>query len=134
MRPLLLALLALAVLVGGCGDDDSGVTTLKGPVTLSVSGGIAGLSESVIVDPDGTATLTRGSRATVAEVSAGEIAVLAEDLERGDLFDEDRVFRGRGADLREYTVTYGGVSVTADETSIPEELLPVIEFLESIPR
>lgn len=134
MRPAALALSILASLLlgalGGCGDDDEVGAALKGPVMLEVSGGFAGLRKSIVVDPDGTVTVVLGRRSETATFSADDLQTLAGELEASGLFTEDRQFRGRGADLRTYTVTYDGATVAADDGVVPPELGPVIERLE----
>ncbi|MDH3227054.1 MAG: hypothetical protein OEM67_08210, partial [Thermoleophilia bacterium] len=96
------------------------------------SGGFAGLMESVVVEPDGAVTIARGRRSDTATLSDDDLAALARDLQASGLFTEDREFRGRGADLRTYTITYDGATVTVDEGAVPAELTAVVERLEGL--
>jgi len=133
MRLFVLLIVLLALPLAGCGSDDDGAAAaLRGPVTLKVSGGFAGLTESVVVEPDGEAVISRGRSTESAVIPEDDLAGLAADLDSSGLFDEDREYRGTGADLQTYTITYDGVSVVADETEIPETLASVIARLEAL--
>ena len=85
-----------------------------------------------VVEPDGEAVISRGRSTESAVIPEDDLAGLAADLDSSGLFDEDREYRGTGADLQTYTITYDGVSVVADETEIPETLASVIARLEAL--
>jgi hypothetical protein len=93
-RPMSHLLLAglLALLLVGCGDDggatggnDSEPPTLKGPVSHERGGGIAGRRDRLVVQPDGSASLTTNDGTHTLKLSAAELKTLADKLEQTDL-------------------------------------------------
>ena len=76
MRMTILAGLALALLAAGCGSDDADgdggssggeKAALSGPVTYERGGGLKGRRDRLVVQPDGSATLTVRDRAEVGD-------------------------------------------------------------------
>ena len=90
MRMTILAGLAF-VLLAGCGSDDGATSgggqqaALSGPVTYERGGGIAGRRDRLVVQPDGSATLTVQDKSTPLKLTGKELETLASDLRSTDL-------------------------------------------------
>ncbi|MCB0871969.1 MAG: hypothetical protein KDC36_01185 [Thermoleophilia bacterium] len=107
---------------------------LSDSITLEVSGGFANLSETVVADPDGTATRTRG-RSTETRTLAPEVLTrLVELAEVLDRVDGNREYLGEGADRRTFTLTYRGATIVGAEGAIPPDVAELVALLESAVR
>jgi hypothetical protein len=152
-RPLvLLAILAL-VAVPGCGGSDAVENTVTesnaaesvpeptveaGPISFRLSGGIEGRNDLLVVEPDGTATVTPGfgNSELTEQLSADEVAELQDLLDESGLFTQNQTFTGDIVDDFAFEITYGGFTVAGDDSASPPELDParsrLAEILESI--
>ena len=134
--PVVMAM-ALLVLAGcggdeaeapGGGGDDGGAARLEGPLTYTRGGGIAGRADKLVVEPDGSATLaTRQGGERRFRLTDAELAGLAEELRRANLAElpERSVSDPPVPDAFGHRIAYGGVTVTADDPAMPEELSPL---------
>ena len=129
MRMALLAGLAV-VLLAGCGSDDGGSgsgggkASLSGPVTYERGGGIAGRRDRLVVQPDGTATLTVQDKARPVKLTGKELDTLAADLEAADLGSvrSESTSERPVPDAFGYRVSYAGDTVTTDSAAMPKKL------------
>jgi hypothetical protein len=141
MSQLLLAAL-LALLLVGCGDDGGdgggggGVKRpkLNGPITYERGGGIAGRRDRLIVQPDGSASLTTNTETHAITLSSAELRALADKLEQTDLASLPAKSTSPTpiADAFEYRVVYEGKTVDTDQEAMPEELSPLVSELGAL--
>lgn len=131
----LLPLLALAALAAGCGDDDEPTRSGSGEtITYSRTGGIAGISERVTIEPDGAAKLEVGYQ----DPAIAEFTVSGDDLEKlqdslAGIGDVDGPGTQTGcADCFIYALAVGDSTIEADDTNFPEELNDARSQLEEI--
>ena len=141
MSQLLLAGL-LALLLVGCGDvgganDETGggpTAKLKGPVTYERGGGIAGRRDRLVVQPDGSASLTTREKTRAIQLSAAELNALADKLEQTDLTSLPTKSTSPRSipDAFGYRVMYEGKTVDTDQEAMPEELSPLLSELGTL--
>jgi hypothetical protein len=128
LMPQLLLAGLLALLLAACGDTGGGGATgaaeLKGPVTYERGGGIAGRAERLIVQPDGSASLTTRTGTKTVKLSDKELAALADKLEQADLASiPTRSTSPRAIpDAFLYRVEYDGKRIDTDSEAMPDEL------------
>ena len=141
MRVTILAGLAL-VLLTGCGSEEGGSggggsgggddpVTLSGPVTYERGGGIAGRRDRLVVQPDGSATLTVQDKPKDVTLTDKELNTLAGDLAAADLgsLPPDSTTDPPVPDTFGYRVSYGGDQVTTDDPGMPEQLRGLVARL-----
>jgi hypothetical protein len=96
------------------------------------SGGFAGLDDHLVIEPDGSATLTRRSSARIeTEVTPSELDSLRRALDRIHLPRLGRHQPGP-PDTFVYTVTFGGSSVHVAQTAVPPGLRELVGILLEI--
>ncbi len=128
-----MVILVLALLAGCGGDeaeapgggDDGGAARLEGALTYTRGGGIAGRADKLVVEPDGAATLTtRQGGERRFRLTGDELSGLAGELRRANLagLPERSVSDPPVPDAFAHRIAYGGVTVTADDPAMPEEL------------
>ena len=132
----LVALLAAA----GCGGEDEspadpGGAELAGPLTFSRGGGIDGRIDKLVVQPDGTGSLTTrsgGERAVKLEPS--QVQAIADGVEQADLpsLPEDSTAGRPQPDAVGYRVSYQGATVTTESGFIPDRLGALLGTLGKI--
>jgi hypothetical protein len=129
-----LAIGLLALLAAGCGgrssaDGDSLVTYERG-------GGIAGVSERLVVDADGTALLSVGESDQSEQrfaLADQELDRLRSDLEAADFAGVDAGSGLGCADCFDYEITYSGEAVSFNEaTEVPDSVRVVTGELGQI--
>ncbi|WP_030620454.1 hypothetical protein [Streptomyces sclerotialus] len=111
------ALLTTALLLTGCGSGSDAPPDSR--VSLTVTGGIAGVQHGIEVRPDGSVSLhdRQGTHAARA-LSATERKKLTSLLGTAEFPSfRSRFVSGRSYDLFEYRLTYGGRTVTTDRTT-----------------
>jgi hypothetical protein len=133
MSQLLPASLVVLLLVG-CGDNGGAADerpTLTGPVTYERGGGIAGRRDRLIVEPDGSASLTTNTGTSAITLSSSELEGLADALEATDLnaLPTKSTSPTPIADAFAYRVVYGGKTVDTDQEAMPEDLRGLVSEL-----
>jgi hypothetical protein len=151
---IVVATLLIAV-VAGCGDANPATSpsataqnvtpttsptaqpsTTTGTALLEFSrqGGIAGMDDRLVVQPDGSYTITRrGGSAKAGKLSAAELAVLRQQLDAANLGALPSVTRtGTIADGFTYRLVYQGREVVAADGSVPPPLEPLIGALNQL--
>ena len=133
--------MAMALLVlAGCGGDEAeapgggedGAAKLEGALTYTRGGGIAGRADKLVVEPDGSATLTtRQGGERRFRLTGDELAGLASELRRANLAElpERSVSDPPVPDAFGHRIAYGGVTVTTDDPAMPEELSGLVARL-----
>jgi hypothetical protein len=137
--------MAMALLVlAACGGDeaeapggggDGGSAKLEGPLTYTRGGGIAGRADKLVVEPDGSATLTtRQGGERRFRLTDEELAGLASELGRANLEElpEQSVSDPPVPDAFAHRIAYGGATVTADDPAMPEQLSALVGRLGAV--
>ena len=139
---LVLTGLVLLAALGGCGGGDEeaeapgggdgGGARLEGPLTYTRGGGIAGRSDRLVVRPDGSGTVTtrQGGERSV-KLTPEQLTEVADELRRAKLAElpERSVADPPAPDAFAHRVVYGGVTVTADDPSMPTQLRGLVGAL-----
>ena len=101
-------LLLIGVLLAACGGEAS-AATLKGTVTYSKSGGIAGLGQELRVQKDGRAVASSYEDKRSFKLSRAQLKSLTTAVTKADLaHTKSPKSTGDGADGFEYGVSYRG--------------------------
>jgi hypothetical protein len=123
------ALLALS----GCGGEDSPSASLNGPLEYVRSGGIAGETQVLSIQPDGRGRVTsdlggteQGSDFSLDDSQRDEIAKLVNDV---DLRSVDAPETPPVADGYQYELTYGGDTVRWEMDGTPQEIAELVRVL-----
>jgi hypothetical protein len=104
-------------------------------VSYERHGGLAGLSEQLLVLSDGTYTFTGRSRSSgTGKLTAAELGDLRRELEAVDFASLPADSPLRIADGFTHVVRYAGRQVRAGDGNIPKALGPVIALLDRILR
>jgi hypothetical protein len=131
-------IVAAALALTGCGAESSNPPPtsgggLDGPIEYSRSGGIAGVAETMTIQPDGS-----GETATLQDTRAFQLG--EEQLDRleaavadADLADVESPERRRGADALEYGIAYGGNAIVwNDLTERPDGVSELYSLLGAL--
>lgn len=101
-------------------------------VVFEVSGGFRGRDDRLVLSTNGEFDVVRGTIMTTGRLPPADVSEIEQLLSSSGLFERPDEFVGEGADLQVYVVTYDGVSIVADDTGLPAELVPVIDRLEAV--
>ena len=130
MRLVVLAVALLAL--SGCGED-SPASSLSGPLEYVRSGGIAGETQVLTIQPDGRARVTsdlggteQGSDFTLDDSQRDEIAQLVNDADLATVKPREAP---PVADGYQYELSYGGDTVRWEMDATPEELAELVRVL-----
>lgn len=115
--------------------DPGGPDHLTDTVTYTRQGGIAGFSDQLVVQPDGSYAFTGRHRSPGAgTLSADERSELSRLLRSAGLATLPTYSPLRIADGFNHVIRYGDREVRAGDGSIPEPLQPVIKLLGGVLR
>jgi hypothetical protein len=118
---------AIAVLAAGCGSDRPSDTDPL--VTYQRAGGIAGVSERLVIDPDGTGQLVIGEPDPDEQqfaVGESELERLRRGLAAADFAAIDPESGLGCADCFEYEITYAGTTASFNEAAeVPDSVRAV---------
>jgi hypothetical protein len=103
-------------------------------VYFAVEGGFANQMRSITIAESGEATVEVNGVASDLPLDEASRAAIVAQLERSGLFDRDRTYDARGADLQRYEIRYSGSTVVAYDTSVPGDLVEPIRLLEEAIR
>lgn len=138
LRSMLIFLLAVIVLSGGCTEVRPEGSSSSPPPEILVdytrSGGLTGFSDHLVVFENGQAVYSTHSGSGMIlldEYAMKELITLLEYAEFPNMSAEYPA-KDAGADYYMYIVTYGNSSVMAETTAVPAQLEPVIASLDSI--
>ena len=143
MRTAVLIAGLMTLALAGCGGDEespadpggSGGAQLSGPLTFTRGGGIAGRTDKLVVQPDGSASLTtRSGGERAVKLEAAELQRLADDVGSADLagLPEDSTAGRTQPDAFGYRIVYDGATVTTESGSIPDRMGPLVATLSEI--
>jgi hypothetical protein len=143
MRTAVLIAGLLVLALAGCGDDESpadpgepsGGAQLAGPLTFTRGGGIAGRTDKLVLQPDGSGSLTtRSGGERAVKLDAAQLDTLASDVESADLagLPEDSTAGRPQPDAFGYRVVYDGATVTTESGAIPDRMGPLVATLSKI--
>ena len=143
MRTAVLIAGLMTLALTGCGGDDespadpggSGGAQLSGPLTFTRGGGIAGRTDKLVVQPDGSASLTtRSGGERAVKLEAAEIQSIADDVESAGLagLPTDSTSGRTQPDAFGYRVAYDGATVTTESGSIPDRMGPLVASLTKV--
>jgi len=145
MRTAVLIAGLLALTMAGCGGeeespadppaDPGGGARLAGPLTFTRGGGIAGRTDKLVVQPDGTGSLTTKSGGERAiRLEAAQMDAIADGVQQADLpeLPEDSTSGRAQPDAFGYRVAYQGAAVTTDSGSVPDRMGPLVATLGKV--
>lgn len=101
-------------------------------IRFEVEGGYLALMRSIVIEPDGRATIEVSGRTSTADLDPGTVERLQQQLEDSGLFGADSRLETEGADLQRYTVTYRGATLVATDGVVPNELTATFAELEQL--
>ncbi len=109
----LIALAALALFaLAGCGGDDAASPALKGPLVYERSGGFAGETQTLTIQPSGAATLVidRGTKNESKDfkLDPGQLKRITELADETDLASVKVEKAAPAADAFKYSISYDG--------------------------
>jgi hypothetical protein len=142
MRTAVLIAGLLALAMAGCGGDDESPASpgndgpsLAGPLTFTRGGGIAGRTDKLVVQPDGTGSLTtRSGGERAVKLAPADLEAIADGVEGADLpsLPADSTSGRTQPDAFGYRVAYEGATVTTESGSIPDRMGPLIATLSKL--
>lgn len=133
----LVALAALALFaLAGCGGDDEASSTLKGPLTYVRSGGIAGETQTLTIQPSGDATLTtdRGTKNESKDfkLDSGQLKRITELADETDLGSVKVEKAAPAPDAFMYSISYDGSEVQWQDGQEPQEVQELTDALADV--
>jgi hypothetical protein len=139
LRPLI-ALTGVGLALAGCGSDAEGgggtapPPKLAAPLTYERAGGLAPHQDKLVVQPDGSATLTVSGKTKTLRLPGAQVATIAEDLERSGFarVPARSTSPQPVPDAFGHRITYQGHTVTTDDAAIPPALRPLVGELGGV--
>jgi hypothetical protein len=135
----ILAALLAAALAAGCGDDQATAPTAptttpaaEALVVYERAGGIAYTAQRLVVEEDGSATVTvegPGEIGAEFQLSGAELDELRALLDAASFETPEP---SACADCYVYVIESGGESARFDQTNVPSSTEPLVEFLSKI--
>ena len=126
MRWLIRMVSLLTLLLNGCSAPGAGF------IGYERTGGFMRLDDKLVIQKDGKATLTQHGQSTSFQLDTAELNKLVALFEASHVDTLQRNYPASGNDLIQYRVTYKGQTVQAQDGSIPVELQPVIDALNTL--
>jgi hypothetical protein len=130
---------SLAIAAAGCGGGGDGGSDnghAGGEITLSRTGGLAGISESLTIAPDGAATVTSGfagePRTKEVQIGDAELRAVQAELSKADFEALDEGEAAGCADCFVYVLSYGGETAKADDATASPAFRTAIAPLQRI--
>lgn len=137
-----LVALTAVLLTGGCGSSSDTATTRtvtsssssasSYPITIERSGGIAGFADKVVVEQDGSATVTTKSGTSTCTVGPETLTALARTAAAGATGSTTTA--PPGADAMVVTLTTSRGTMALDEGDLPGTAPEVGALLEDLAR
>jgi hypothetical protein len=139
LRPLI-ALTGVSLALAGCGSEAEGGSgtpappRLAAPLTYERAGGLAPHQDKLVVQPDGSATLTVSGKTKTLRLASAQLAAIAEDLERAKFarLPAESTSPQPVPDAFGHRITYQGHTVTTDDAAIPPALRPLVGELGGV--
>ena len=125
-----IVLFFLAALLMGCSTNEKSDQLIN----YQRSGGLTGLSDQLVIDKNGNATLERKGNKSEFTVDAKTFEQIKSIFEQSDFatMQAEYLPAQQGADLIDYQITYNAHTVHAVDTAIPDSLQPVLNALNQI--
>ena len=97
-------------------------------------GGIAGFDDHLVINTDGTATLSRKAQGYEFELNSNTTSQLETLFDEAKFLELDKEYlpSHQGGDLFEYVLMYQGHTVRTLDSAVPEALWPILETLNQI--
>ena len=129
--------IAALVLTGCLGFRNIPLPVPGGPVLLvdyQRSGGIAGLSDRLVVFDNGAGLVSSRTTSREIQLNATELEQITTIFAKAKFADLEGNYTSRrgGADLMQYSISYRGMTVNTEDTAVPADLEPVIADLNRI--
>jgi hypothetical protein len=107
-------------------------TALQALVDFQRTGGIAGVNDHLVVQPDGRVSKESAGKECTGQLEPAQLATLREDLNRAGISQLPSSERPPAADVFEYEITHNGSTVRTFDTVVPEQLKPVLAKLTKL--
>lgn len=131
-------LLAAALLFAGClGSKNPPVPTPATPtlfVDYQRTGGFAGVNDRLVIFDNGVALVSSRTTSREFTLNRSELESISAVFEEAQFpsLEGNYTSRRGGADLLQYSITYGGKTVNTEDTAIPAALEQVIGEMDRI--
>lgn len=131
-------ILFLLLFFAGCTEDNTPSTEVPPPPGVLVdyqrTGGIAGVSDHIVVFSDGQVVYSTRQGSGAYILSPGDLDILRGLIRDADIpsLKDEYPAPQPGADYFAYTLVVGNRMITTETTGIPEPLSPVIITLDGL--
>jgi hypothetical protein len=106
---------------------------LTSPVVLQRGGGIAGVSDRVVVQPDGRCTVsTRNHPASTRQLTEKQLSQVVQAVHEADLAATPPSPTAVENDVFTYTLTAEGHTLRASQSNLPASVQPLVDVLRSL--
>ncbi len=134
----LLIIFCASVLFAGCTNEPQEPTTPETPPSILVdyvrTGGIAGVSDHLVIFETGQAIYSTWNGSGEFDLSLTEMDRLRDvfSISGFEYLNGNYPAPTPGADYFTYRITYGNQTVITQTTGVPDQLMPVISYLDQI--
>ena len=134
----LLIILCASVVFAGCTNEPQEPTTPEAPPSILVdyvrTGGIAGVSDHLVIFENGQAIYSTWNGSGEFDLSLTEMDRLRDvfSISGFESLSGNYPAPTPGADYFTYRITYGNQTVITQTTGVPDQLMPVISYLDRI--
>jgi hypothetical protein len=136
--PGLLIILCVAVIFAGCTNGPQEPSTPENPPSILVdyvrTGGIAGVSDHLVIFDNGQAIYSTWNGSGEFELTLPEMDRLRDVFSIAGFESLNGTYPAPtpGADYFTYRITYENQTVITQTTGVPDQLMPVISYLDQI--
>ena len=136
--PGLLIILYASVIFAGCMNEPQEPSTPENPPSILVdyvrTGGIAGVSDHLVIFGNGQGIYSTWNGSGEFELSSSEMDQLRDvfSIAGFDSLNGTYPAPTPGADYFTYRITYENQTVITQTTGVPDQLMPVIAYLDGI--
>jgi hypothetical protein len=136
--PGLLIILCASVIVAGCMNEPRAPSTPENPPSILVdyvrTGGIAGVSDHLVIFENGQGIYSTWNGSGEFELSPSQVDQLRDvfSIAGFDSLNGTYPAPTPGADYFTYRITYENQTVITQTTGVPDQLMPVIAYLDRI--
>ena len=136
--PGLLIILCASVIFAGCVNEPRGPSTPENPPSILVdyvrTGGIAGVSDHLVIFENGQGIYSTWNGSGEFELSSSQVDQLRDVFSIAGFESLNGTYPAPnpGADYFTYRITYENQTVITQTTGVPDQLMPVIGYLDQI--